>query len=58
MRAKRALYRTYRTLKNRLQGKRGLPTFVFFRLLRVAEYFLSENRKVNPLLDQQWKVEY
>ena len=58
MRAKRALYRTYRTLKNRLQGKRGLPTFVFFRLLRVAEYLLSENRKVNPLLDQQWKVEY
>lgn len=58
MKPKRALYRTYRTLKNRLQGKRGLLTFVFFRLLRVAEYLLSENRKVNPLLDQQWKVEY
>ena len=58
MKPKRALYRAYRTLKNRLQGKKGLPTLVFFRLLRVAEFLLSENRRVNPVLDQQWKSDY
>ncbi len=58
MKPKRALYRTYRILKNRLQGKKGLPTLVFFRLLRIAEFLLSENRRVNPVLDQQWKSEY
>lgn len=58
MRPKRFIYRTYRTLKNHLQGKRGIPTYVFFRLLRVAEYLLSENRRANPVLDQAWALEY
>jgi len=58
MTPKRALYRIYRTLKNRLQGKKGLSTLIFFRLLRIAEFLLSENRKMNPLLDKQWKEEY
>jgi 2-polyprenyl-3-methyl-5-hydroxy-6-metoxy-1,4-benzoquinol methylase len=58
LRTKRIVYRTYRTLKNRLQGKTGLPTQVFFRLLRVAEYLLSENRKIDPRQDRIWEEEY
>jgi len=58
MKPKRVLYRTYRILKNRLQGKKGLPTLIFFRLLKVAEFILSENRKMNPLLNKQWEGEY
>lgn len=58
MTPRRLIYRTYRSLKNRLQTKGGIPTFLFFKLLRIAEFLLSENRRVSPLFELRWASFY